>query len=307
MPLSPDTVLTCDECGAEFLGTTAGLARGRHRKRTHPTDEPAVAEPTPIKQSSERAPTTVAEVVPARPKKSGGLLGRFRKAKAQTTATPSRERAPKKPGGFGRGPRVPLDTDIGDVWAFFGRRLENGPFYPTGRMMKYQAPGAGVIFDKALAGTLPDRMFLQPMARNRDKYEDAFYIAAGPVLTFGITRTFQMREVALQSADLEQVEALDRRLQVQFEGLDWLLTAMLPRLAEGKKIAEEKAAAEAKIIADAFPELAETGRTPAEVLRDLIFSAPDFAATQGAPDGPADHPSSNHHQPHPVAERTGAP
>jgi hypothetical protein len=284
-----------------------GLAAGTAPPPTRITSEGVETRPEPDVHSStasaEVPPATAPPAETAPRQRKVGLWARMRgQGKTRPTAT-GPERPPKK--SF-KGKRVPLDTDISDAWAFLGRRLESSPHYPTGRMLTYQAPGAGIILDKALAGTLPDRVLLQPMARNRDKYEDAFFLCAGPLVTFGITRSLQAHEVAQQAGDMEQVAAIQNRINMQLEGLDWLLRAMLPRLAEGKKRAEEKRAAEEKIIAEAFPELAGTGESPAQALRDMLFAPP--TGYQGATDdGHADPTVANGARPDTVAERTGAP
>jgi hypothetical protein len=222
-------------------------------------------------------------------------------AKASAAPSSTRERAPRR---GPRGKRIPLDTDIADAWAFFGRRLEGTPHYPTGRMLTYQAPGAGVILDRTVAGTLVDTVVLQPLARSRDKYEDAAFLIAGPLVTFAITRSYQQLAIAMEEGDNEQAAFIQRRLQMQFEGFDWLLNAMLPRLAEGKKLAQEKEKRTRAVIADAFPELAGTGISPAEALRDMLFAPPTFSQG-GTGEGTSD-PAQNGSGPDSVAEREPA-
>jgi hypothetical protein len=169
---------------------------------------------------------------------------------------------------------VALDVDISDIWAFGGRRLERSPHYPTGRMLQYQAPAAGVILDNLIAGTLPDRVLFQPIARNRGKYEDAAFLLAGPLLTFTITATGQQIQAAADAGDQEAYEALVGKLAVQKEMFVWVLGMMLPRLAEGARRAEEKKAKRDAQIADAFPELGDDD--PAQVLASMLFTPPNF-------------------------------
>jgi hypothetical protein len=141
-------------------------------------------------------------------------------------------------------------------------------------MLQYQAPASGLILDRAVAGTLPDRLIFQPLARGRDKWEDAAFLLAGPLVTFGITRSLQEMELARQSGEMETYATLQKRLELQREGFEWLIRMMLPRLAEGKKRAEEKRAKEDAAIADAFPELAGTGIDPVTQLVDMLFASP---------------------------------
>ena len=294
------TTLVCDIDGCTHSLDAAGrgfMRMGAHRRSVHglpassnPPKPRRVEDDDHVKPDGE---TTLHEAVPARQVEEPGTetaprrarrWGRFRRnSNKDTVAVPTRERAPKR---TLRGKRVALDVDITDAWAFFGRRLEAGPHYPTGRMLQYQAPGAGVILDRSVAGTLLDTVVLQPLARSRDKYEDAAFVLLGPLAVFAITRTYQELAVAM-AEDPERAAMLQRRLQAQFEGLDWILAAMLPKLAEGKKLAEEKAAKVQAVVADAFPELAGTGVSPAEALRDMLFAPPPVTG-EGVPDGRVD-------------------
>ena len=197
------------------------------------------------------------------------------------------ERAPKRP----RGRRVPLDGDISDVWAFAGRRLENTPHYATGRMLQYQAPAAGGILDRALAGTLPDRFLFQPIAKNRDKYEDVAFLLAGPLLTFSITSTMQQMDAAIVDSDKEKFDQLNVKLGTQREMFDWMAAQMLPRLAGGVKAAREKKAKEMAAIAEAFPNLG--AEDPVAAFAEMCFTPPQW--TEQAPqngenfNGTSDH------------------
>jgi hypothetical protein len=287
-----------------------GLKGGTAPPPTRISAEGTETRPEPASVPSNRASSTETPPAAAAPPETAprrgktGFLDRFRGRGKKEPRSTGPERAPKKSASHKR--RVPLDTDISDAWAFLGRRLEQSPHYPTGRMLTYQAPGAGIILDKALAGTAPDRLVLQPLARNRDKYEDAFFLCAGPLVTFGITRSFQALMVAQEAGDAEQVAAIEARIAMQLEGLDWLLRMMLPRLAEGKKRAEEKRAAEEKVIAEAFPELAGTGESPSRALRDMLFAPPP--TYQGAAaNGNADSTTANGAGPDTMAQRAGPP
>jgi len=191
-----------------------------------------------------------------------------------------------------------LDADISDVWSFVGRRLEPTAHYPTGRMLTYQGPAAGVIIDRAIAGTLPDRVVFQPLARNRDKYEDVGFLLAGPLLTFSITTTMQQMHVAQEDGDSEAFNDLAQRLQMQQEMFGWVLSMMLPRLALGAKQAADKKAKRDKVIADAFPELGD--EDPVQVLVQMLFQPPTF---QGAEQNgkPPDGTTADDREPHHVA------
>jgi hypothetical protein len=162
--------------------------------------------------------------------------------------------------------------------------LENTPHFPTGRMLQFQAPAAGLIIDRAIAGTLPDRLIFQPIARNRDKYEDVAFLLAGPLLTFSITLTGQELQEARDQGDQEAYDQLVAKLQMQQEMFRWVVQAMLPRLAVGMKTAREKAHKRAEAIADAFPDLGTDD--PVEVFATQMFTPPNYeeAPTNGKPD-----------------------
>jgi len=306
MVLAPDTVLACPLCGEEFTGTVANLSRGRHMKAKHsmglagvPVSEPpedsgaSTGDRLPPEGDAAPAkaptapPTIETPPTPKRPTLWERVRSRGRgKAGGGPVAAPaSGERAPKRP----RGKRIPLDTDISDIWGFLGRRLEATPHYPTGRMLQYQAPASGLILDRAIANTLPDRLIFQPLARGRNKWEDAAFLVAGPLVTFGLTRTMQEMQILLAEGRTEEYAAAARKLEIQFEAFDWLLAMMLPRLAEGKKKAEEKKAKTTAVVLDAFPELSGSDMSPSQLLRDMLFAPPTWNGV--ASDGQADSDS----------------
>jgi hypothetical protein len=283
----PATKKLCPECGEELYS----VQMPHHRLREHgiehvkagaaETVPPKPVPPKPVPEldapPSEPSPGDT-ETAPRKPK----LLDRFRSrggrgrgGQHQTPAPGERvpKRAPKR-----TGKRVSLDTDVSDIWAFGGRRLEGTAHYPTGRMLQYQAPAAGVILDRAVAGTLPDRMLFQPLARNRDKYEDVGFLLAGPLLTFSITTTGQRIQQAAEAGDKEVYDDLVGKLQMQREMFTWVLSMMLPRLAEGAKLAREKKAKADAVISDAFPELGD--EDPVEVLAAMLFQPPGFEEAQ---------------------------
>lgn len=246
-------------------------ARGR-RTKVDDIGEPVV---TPTEVIAPRhAVLEVDEVDEPSPRKPK-LLDRWRsrRGRGRSGSHPAPapgERAPKRP----KGRRVPLDSDISDIWAFAGRRLENTPHYATGRMLQYQAPAAGGILDRAIAGTLPDRLLFQPIAKNRDKYEDAAFLLAGPFLTFSITTTMQRMQTAIEAGDKEQYDNLSAKLEVQREAFDWMAEQMLPRLAAGVKVAREKKAKEKAAISEAFPDLGDDD--PIAAFGDMCFAPPGW-------------------------------
>jgi hypothetical protein len=74
---------------------------------------------------------------------------------------------------------VPVDDLIAAVWrglAGFAR-----PMPPTSRLLKVQAPVAGIILEDTVKGTVVDRV-LQPFARTSKSAEAIFALAGPPVL-----------------------------------------------------------------------------------------------------------------------------
>jgi hypothetical protein len=212
------------------------------------------------------------ETAPRKPKFMDRIRSRRGRGRGGSAAPVPGERAPKRKRPTGR--RIALDTDISDIWGFAGRRLQNTAHFATGRMLEYQAPAAGLIMDRAVAGTLPDRVIFQPLARNRDKYEDVAFLLAGPLLTFSITTTGMQMEAALERGDTEAFADLENKLVMQREMFVWVAGMMLPRLAEGVEKAREKKAKADAAIAKAFPDLA--GEDPIETFASMLFAPPNF-------------------------------
>jgi len=292
----------CPECGAELYA----FHMPAHRLKEHGI-EPAAKhaakeqdEPDPPSESpgrhaapdvpAEKAPGVTDETAPRKPRLMDRIRSRRGRDRGGSAVPVPGERAPRhaKPRGTGR--RVALDSDISDIWGFAGRRLENTPHFATGRMLEYQAPAAGLILDRAVAGTLPDRVLFQPLARNRDKYEDVGFLLAGPLLTFSITTTGMQMQAALDEGDHEKFAKLQGQLQMQREMFVWVAGMMLPRLAEGVEKARKKKAATDAAIAQAFPDLA--GEDPVETFANMLFTPPTFqeASTNGKPDNAAAAP-----------------
>lgn len=280
-----DRAFSCEQCDKTYA-SASGL--WHHNQRHHADDavqpdDVTTTPDVPDAPDPEQPPTpepepAITEQIPRKP----GLFARVRARRGRTTreghlASAPGERAPRQKRPSRR--RLPLDADISDVWAFGGRRLEHSPHFATGRMLQYQAPAAGVIVDRAVAGTLPDRVVFQPLARNRDKYEDVGFLLAGPILTYTITATAQQMQAAADDGDQELFNELGAKLQMQREMFSWVLAMMLPRLAAGAKLAADKKAKRDAAIADAFPELGDDD--PVERLVTMLFTPPTFQeATQ---------------------------
>ena len=294
----PSGYSTCPECGESLVSfkirahlldahgidrapVSKEESRRRHRENAQlsmtPNDpRPTVPDPdNPYPDEPEEPETPPvpepAEAIPQKP----GLLQRLRARRSRTgeaRAPNTGERAPRQKRPSRR--RIQLDTDISDIWGMIGRRVEASPFYATGRMLQFEAPAAGVIIDTAIAGTFPDRVFFQPLARNRNKYGDAALLVLAPLLTAAIEMTMREIQAAQEDQDQDKFDELVARLQIQREILIWVLEAGVPRYGQGKKVADEKKAKKAAQIADAFPELGD--QDPVQVLVDSLFTPPRF-------------------------------
>jgi hypothetical protein len=53
-------------------------------------------------------------------------------------------------------------------------------------MLTWQAPWGGYVLDEALAGSLPDRILIQPLARNYARYAAVGAVLGPPMLAFAI-------------------------------------------------------------------------------------------------------------------------
>ncbi|MHB1475489.1 MAG: Lsr2 family DNA-binding protein, partial [Dermatophilaceae bacterium] len=88
--------------------------------------------------------------------------------------------------------RVAMDGALGGMWSAMAMAMQmsdrTGVNTPTARVMMFQGPGAGVMLDQALAGTLPDRMLLQPLARGGKRSMALGMVAGPPLITAIITR-----------------------------------------------------------------------------------------------------------------------
>lgn len=185
--------------------------------------------------------------------------------KPGTTTRPKARRATYK--------RIPISGDISELYFGLGRQLEHTPQYPAGRMLTYQAPGAGVILDEALAGTLLDRMVIQPIWRSKDKWEDVLFLGAPPVLLFMMQNIRLRQQAALNAGDQQEAQRLQGALEAEGRTLAWMLRSSLVRLAPAVAEAKRRAEEEDQIIREAFPEL-PPGDDPVMALISSLFTPP---------------------------------
>ena len=97
----------------------------------------------------------------------------------------SREVRPKVP----RGRRNSGADTISDAWAGFGGLcLRNPGYVPLGRYMQFQAPVAGEMLDEAVAGTVVDKVIVQPITKARGKFDLMAAVFGPPALIVAIQR-----------------------------------------------------------------------------------------------------------------------
>jgi hypothetical protein len=83
-----------------------------------------------------------------------------------------------------RGPRVPVDDLISTIWRGLAGMAR--PLPPTSRMLKIQAPVAGVLLEDVVKDTVVDRV-LQPIARSTQGAEALAVLVGPPVLVTAMT------------------------------------------------------------------------------------------------------------------------
>lgn len=159
--------LRCPQCTAE-MGSPAGLAS--HMRSQH-DDVVRVADESASLANSE-------DVADAR--QGGKGWRRFFGTKAPRT-----ERAAAKPKTVRRHKRVAAATVLAIPFEQGGRIIEG--WKPcTARVLAWEAGWGGYVLDEAIAGTLPDRLLVQPLARNWERFAMAEAVVGPVALAFAM-------------------------------------------------------------------------------------------------------------------------
>ena len=118
---------------------------------------------------------------PGRPRAKARWRFRMPTASGTTSGTkkPRKSKAPRK--------WLSVRHLIEDAWGELGWAAK--PIPPLSRMFYAQAPIAGVVLEPAIKGTLPDRLVLQPMARNYEKYKAVMGLMGPPAALMGVLAT----------------------------------------------------------------------------------------------------------------------
>lgn len=289
----------CPVCG-EQTATPSGVYCAAHRDRTSrpPKSEWVVPQEdtgtrlatdeenggdvsdtmtAPSTSPSETAPSSPysgngssAGAEPSMGNSAGGRLRRLfggGKAKAPKAAPSGPERPPKPPKARGRrGPRISTANDATEIYGQLAGRLEMSRHFPAGRMMSWQAPMFGVIFDNAIADSWIDRQVAQALMRQKAKWEPLADLVLPPVLLVGMKN-------ALDQGNMAAFNAMSPILEYMVERH---LLSVLPAAKE----AIERKAAEQEAVAEVFPNLADletpdgTRLSPAQALIGMLFAPP---------------------------------
>lgn len=236
-----------------------------------PGPEPAAA--------AETAPASPHARPPSSPPSMGnGGGGRLRRLLARARSQPKETRAPKEQKArrpaFSMRNRVSTADDATELYGQVAGRVALSRHYPAGRMMQWQAPMFGVVFDNAIAGTVVDRLAAQPLMRQKAKWEPLADLVVPPVLLVGMKN-------ALDAGNMNAFNAMAPILEYS---IDRHLLSIAPAAAQ----ARAEAAAKEAVVAEAFPEWAgaetPSGQplSPAQALIATLFAEPQWAAATDA-------------------------
>lgn len=175
---------------------------------------------------------------------------------------PEGERKPKKPGIFAKlakprvegGKRVSAEPMLGGSWQAIAMGLViTGKDIPVGRCMALQAPAAGLMLDKAIEGTLPDKVLVQPLARVGSKGTNIAALIGPPILVGMIERN---------PALYEPMKPLLRALMTQYLVETW----------PAVKAAQQKEKRALKTL----EEMQQQGYPDVDTLVDSLFMPPGY-------------------------------
>jgi hypothetical protein len=103
------------------------------------------------------------------------------------TAPATKEKQPRPAGKGGR--RISGAETLSDAWGGIGALVVRNPAHvPLGRYMQLQAPVAGEMLDDAAAGTVVDKVALQPIVKARGRFDLIGAVFGPPALILAIER-----------------------------------------------------------------------------------------------------------------------
>lgn len=216
----------------------------KHMRNVHTTPHPTTKRGGPVatevdEQPAESESPFGGEVLPepAKPQ-GGGFFGRFKKQKTDAPPREKKRTQPRPRRSIGR--RKEASTLLGMPFTFASEITANIGLPATSRMLAAEAPWAGYVLDEAIAGTLVDRIAVQPIAKIQDRVGMIGSVIGPPGMVF-------------------QMETHPERIPLLLPMLARSLRMAAPYIAQGLK-KKRKADAEA-----------------AAALRELYPTAPDDA------------------------------
>jgi len=161
--LEAPSMLRCPRCSAE-MGSPAGLAS--HMRSQHEEEGVEVAEDAAIADDRHAGKTGWRKLLNRPPKAT---------KPERPAAKPARRRHK----------RVPATTILAIPFEQGGRIIEG--WRPcTARVLSWEASWGGYVLDEALAGTLADRVLVQPLARNWERFAMAEAVLGPVALAFAM-------------------------------------------------------------------------------------------------------------------------
>lgn len=178
------------------------------------------------------------------------LFGRGEKADPKPPPVTRENRPGKKPARLGR--RQSTADTLEDVIAGVGAlAVRTGQHQPLGRYLQFSSAVSAEILDEALAGTVVDRVMLQPIVKGRGRFDGLAAVLGPPALILAIERN-------------------PERAPVLFPMLRSSIRSSLPAMAKAVKKVQAKEKAMAEAAADLFPDL-PPGEDPADAILSMIF------------------------------------
>jgi hypothetical protein len=258
---------TCPTCG-KTVATERGLHL--HRVKVHGPYEPEVESQEPTLFEPDEAETSSTEMVPTVAPKSKedkpkrplfGILGS--KKDESEKQPPTKERAPKVPGG----PRRSLAEGASWVYGWLGGMVTRTDA-PVGRAMQYQAPIIGPKFDQVIKGTRVDKL-LQPLVKKGDEWGELFEVIGLPVMIAAIERRPELAQIS-EDPDTGQITMYGPMADILYSTVEANLVAM----AKVKKKKDTDRANRQKALADLFPNGMPPGDPVLTILMDIFAPAP---------------------------------
>ena len=216
----------CHYCSEEFDGGFRFAKRGMHEKKEHRAEWEAA-----------RAP---------------GAKKVARAKKATKKAAPAKTSAARGPKRISAA--EPLAENIQRAAMMLG--AVNGPM---GRALVFSAPATGQAIDEVVAGTIVDRVAVQPFAKIADKWDRLEGILSFPIL------------FAIVSAKPETLTVLEGELRSSIMDV---IIASIPSLEKQQRREQEAVTALARL-GKVDPRYAQTEDPVGLILRDLLYGIPE--------------------------------